>query len=281
LFFLHSDDPMGYKLDRKSVNTFHLDGMTDFLPIKQTRLSEAVTEQLKQSILRGDFEPGTKLPSERILAEKFQVSRLSVREAIHRLEILGFVRNRSGKNGGVFVIDLTFQSLSNGFSDLFLAGKISVPELRQLRVFIEPEVARLAALQGSTEDKDRLKLAYEREFQPIPDGPAGFDARAAVHYALAHMCGNRFYEGIVRSTLELTLKYLTIVDIDHEDFWVLHPTEAHHPIVEAVLAGDEERAHTAMKTHALTFGEVLLRLEEVYRKKRPEIPSRIPQGSTE
>ena len=65
--------------------------MIDFKPIKQTRLSEAVTDQLKHSILRGDFEPGTKLPAERVLAEQFQVSRLSVREALNRLEILGFV----------------------------------------------------------------------------------------------------------------------------------------------------------------------------------------------
>jgi GntR family transcriptional regulator, transcriptional repressor for pyruvate dehydrogenase complex len=247
--------------------------MTDFIPVKQIRLSEAVTEQLKQTILRGEYEPGTKLPAERVLAERFQVSRLSIREALHRLEILGFVVNRPGKNGGVFVIDLTFQALANGFSDLFFAGKISVPELRQLRVFIEPEVARLAALNGTDEDRQRLKEAYESEYLPTTPGVPNFERRSAVHYYLACMCGNRFYEAIVRSTLDLTLKYLSIVDIEHDDFEIHHPTEAHRPVVEAVLAGNEEKAFAAMKTHALEFGEVMLRLEAVYRKKKPESSS--------
>jgi GntR family transcriptional repressor for pyruvate dehydrogenase complex len=256
--------------------------MLDFKPIKQTRLSEAVTDQLKHSILRGDFEPGAKLPAERVLAEQFQVSRLSVREALHRLEILGFVVKRPGASGGVYVIDLTFQSLANGFSDLFLAGKISVPELRQLRVFIEPEVARLAASTANPEQLRRLEEAYESENRPAPSILDNFQRRAAVHYALAHMCGNRFYEAIVRSTLELTYKYLSIVDVDHEDWENHHPTAAHRPIVEAVLAGNEEKAYGAMKTHAIEFGEVLLRLEETYRRKRldgavkiagaPEVP---------
>lgn len=243
--------------------------MPDFKPIKQSRLSDAVTDQLKQSILRGEFELGTKLPAERILAEQFEVSRLSVREALHRLEILGFVIKKSGVSGGVYVIDLTFQSLANGFSDLFLAGKISVPELRQLRVFIEPEVARLAALMATPDQLARLEEVYESEKLPAPSGTENFEKRAAVHYILAHMCGNRFYEAIVRSTMDLTLKYLTIVDIDHADFNQYHPTEAHRPVVEAVMAGDPEKAHAAMKTHSIEFGEVLLRLEEVFRRKRP------------
>jgi GntR family transcriptional regulator, transcriptional repressor for pyruvate dehydrogenase complex len=244
--------------------------MPDFTPIKQSRLSKAVTDQLKQTILRGEFEPGTKLPPERVLAEKFQVSRLSIREAIHRLEIFGFVLNRPGKNGGVFVTDLSFQTLANGFSDLFLAGKISVPELRQLRVFIEPEVARLAALHGTEEQRIRLKELYEAESVVSKPGIENFEKHSSVHYMLAHMCGNRFYEAIIRSILDLTLTYLSIVDVNKEDFDIYHPENTHHPIVEAVLEGNEEKAFAAMKTHAIEFGEVMLKLEAVYRKKRAD-----------
>jgi GntR family transcriptional regulator, transcriptional repressor for pyruvate dehydrogenase complex len=244
--------------------------MPDFKPIKQLRLSDAVTEQLKRSILRGEFEPGAKLPAERVLADQFGVSRLSIREALHRLEILGFVVKRPGAAGGVFAIELTFQSLANGFSDLFLAGKVSVPELRQLRVFVEPEVARLATLTITEERAQRLEEAYRSENLPARQGAENFDRRAAVHLVLAHMCGNRFYEAIVRSTLQLTYQFLTIVDLNHEDFDQHHPTSSHRPVVEGVLSGDPEKAFAAMKTHAIEFGEVLLHLEEVYRKKMPD-----------
>jgi GntR family transcriptional regulator, transcriptional repressor for pyruvate dehydrogenase complex len=244
--------------------------MPNFKPIKQSRLSDAVTEQLKQSILRGEFEAGAKLPAERVLAEQFGVSRLSIREALHRLEILGFVVKRSGAAGGVFAIELTFQSLANGFSDLFLAGKVSVPELRQLRVFIEPEVARLATLAATKEQARRLEEAYRSESLMAQPGLENFEKHSAVHYVLAHMCGNRFYEAIVRSTLELTYQFLTIVDLDHEDFDQHHPSSAHGPVVQAVLSGDSEKAFTAMKTHAIEFGEVLLHLEEVYHRRMPD-----------
>jgi GntR family transcriptional regulator, transcriptional repressor for pyruvate dehydrogenase complex len=258
--------------------------MPDFKPVKQSRLSDAVTEQLKQSILRGEFEPGAKLPPERLLADQFGVSRLSIREALHRLEILGFVIKRPGAAGGVFVIDLTFQSLANGFSDLFLAGKVSVPELRQLRVFLEPEVARLATIALTKEHARRLEEAYRAEEARTALSLDNFDKRSAVHRILAHMCGNRFYEAIVRSTMELTYQLLAIVDLDHEDFDLYHPTAAHGPVVEAVLSGDSEKAFAAMKTHAIEFGDVLLRLEEVYRRKMREPTSRVagraPEGLT-
>jgi GntR family transcriptional regulator, transcriptional repressor for pyruvate dehydrogenase complex len=248
--------------------------LTSFQPLKQSRLSEGVTEQLKHSILTGGFEPGTKLPSERALSEQFQVSRLSIREAIHRLEILGFVEKRSGSSGGVYVIDLTFQYLTNGFSDLFLAGKVSVPELRQLRIFIEPEVAKLAALAITAEHVQKLREYYAAEESHPGDPVKNFERRAGVHYALAHMCGNRFYEAIVRSTLQLTFEVLTIVDIDHENFEFLHPTASHGPIVDAVIAGNAKQAHDAMRQHAIDFGEVLLRLDETYRRKSMDPVSR-------
>ena len=119
--------------------------MTSFRPIKQFRVSGEVTEQLKQSILLGHFKAGDKLPSERELAEQFQVSRVAIREALRVLENAGFITTRQGVTGGTFVTELTFLQLSNAFLDLFMAEKISIPELHQVRLLVEPEVARLAA----------------------------------------------------------------------------------------------------------------------------------------
>ncbi len=119
--------------------------MPSFKPIKQSRVSGEVAEQLKQSILLGHFGTGDKLPSERDLAEQFQVSRIAIREALRFLESTGFVATRQGVTGGTFVTDLSFEHLSNAFVDLFLAEKISVPELVEVRLLVEPEIAGLAA----------------------------------------------------------------------------------------------------------------------------------------
>jgi GntR family transcriptional regulator, transcriptional repressor for pyruvate dehydrogenase complex len=242
--------------------------MPGFKPIKTPRVSQEVAEQLKQAILRGEFEPREKLPSEQRLAEQFQVSRLSVREALHKLESFGFVVTRQGITGGAYVIDLTFQTLANGFLDLFLAGKISIPELHQVRVVIEPEIARLAALNVTGENSRRLEEAYRAETQQLRTIEERFDARTGVHLVLAQVGGNRFFEAMLKSALTLTLNYVKVVDIGQEHMDRIHPLELHGPVVEAVLSGNADRAYEAMKTHAVEFGQILVNLEEVYRKKK-------------
>ena len=129
--------------------------MGRFKPIRQFRISEEVLSQLKESILLGKFKSGEKLPSERELTEEFQVSRGVIREAIRILEITGFVTLRQGPTGGAFVTDLSFDHVGNAFLDLFLSNKVSIPELANVRLFVEPEVARLAALNATEEDRKR------------------------------------------------------------------------------------------------------------------------------
>ena len=141
--------------------------MGRFKPIRQARVSEEVLGQLKEAILLGKFKSGDKLPSERELTEEFKVSRGVVREAIRALEITGFVELRQGPTGGAFVTDLSFDHVGNAFLDLFLANKVSIPELAHVRYYIEPEVARLAALNATEEDKQRLSEAQEAEFLPV------------------------------------------------------------------------------------------------------------------
>ena len=140
--------------------------MRSFKPVRQPRISDAVFQQLKQSILSNDFKAGDKLPPERVLSEQFQVSRVAVREAIRALESAGFLMTLQGSNGGAYVTDLTFEQLANACLDLFLANKISVHELFHVRILIEPEVARLATLNLNDEYRERLQRAYEAEHPP-------------------------------------------------------------------------------------------------------------------
>jgi len=239
--------------------------MPKFKPIRQFRVSEEVTEQLKQSILLGGFKAGDKLPSERDLAEQFQVSRVAIREALRKLEHSGFIVTRQGATGGAYVTDLNFEYLANAFLDLFLADKISVPELHRVRLLIEPEIARLAALAITPEYAQRLKKSLQSEELPTSSLSEDIEMKTAVHYILAEMCGNRFFEAIVRSSMKLTHRLIEVVNPDP---YTLHPAGLHRPIVEAVLMGDPETASSAMKKHATEFGAILLKMEETYREKK-------------
>ena len=140
--------------------------MPKFTPIRQVRVSEEVVEQLKLSILQGQFKPGDRLPPERELAEQLQVSRVAIREALRVLQNAGFIVTRPGSLGGTFVTHLSFQHLSDAFLDLFLAEKISVPELNQVRLVIEPEMTRMAATRITAGYIKKLQEALEAEEQP-------------------------------------------------------------------------------------------------------------------
>jgi DNA-binding FadR family transcriptional regulator len=239
--------------------------MARFKPIKQFRVSEEVCDQLKQSILLGQFKAGDKLPSERDLVEEFQVSRVAIREALRALEKSGFIATRPGANGGTYVTELTFDHITNAFLDLFLADKISIPELYHVRLLVEPEIARLAALAITPEYGLRLKKALECEEIPTSSLWEDIEMKTLVHYILAEMCGNRFLEAILRSSMKLTHKVIEVVSPNP---YTLHPAGLHRPIVEAILAGDPEAAFSTMKGHSIEFGQILINMERTYREKK-------------
>ncbi len=172
--------------------------MTRFKPIRQMRVSDEVAEQLKESIQQGYFKAGDKLPAERELADEFGVSRVAVRQALSALQNTGFVVIRQGAGGGAFITDLTFDHLVTTYLDLFLANKISIPELYQVRLLVEPEVARAAAGNVTAKYARRLEAALEKEkvfcldchrtlLQPSHRMPAscerGISARSLFHTA--------------------------------------------------------------------------------------------------
>ena len=237
--------------------------MPRFRAIKQSRVSEEVLAQLKESILRGQFKTGDKLPSERELTEEFQVSRGVVREAIRALENTGFVEIRQGPSGGAFVKEITFESLSGGFLDLYLANKFSIRELNQVRTHIEPEVARLAALRVSDEYRKKLRHAAEGERKPFSAKEEYMRRLTAVHFTLAEMCGNYLFEAIVNSIIKLT--HEIVATVDPEDFPAVHAPGEHDDIVEAVIAGRADDAARAMKRHLKVFSSVLIDMDGAFR----------------
>jgi GntR family transcriptional repressor for pyruvate dehydrogenase complex len=239
--------------------------VTAFKPIKQSRISKEVTEQLKHAILLGRFQTGDKLPPERELAEQFQVSRVAVRESLRALESAGFLTTRPGVTGGTFVTDLTFEHLSNAFVDLFLAEKISIPELVHVRVLVEPEIARLAALHADGESAELLREALEAEERPSSSLVEDLNRKTLVHYILAEMCGNRFLEALERSLMALTRRVIQAVEPER---WWMHPAGMHRPIIDAVLARNPDAAAEAMRKHAIEFGENLSKMEKAFREKK-------------
>ena len=123
----------------------------DLRPVQRQSLSDAVFEQLRDQILRGEREPGSSLPAERALCEALGVNRSAVREALRRLEQAGLVVVRQG--GSSRVLDYR-RSTSLDLLGVLLLGADGRFDARVVRGILEmrsalgPDAARLAALRG-------------------------------------------------------------------------------------------------------------------------------------
>ncbi|MDJ0765752.1 MAG: FadR/GntR family transcriptional regulator [Myxococcota bacterium] len=239
--------------------------MMDFKPIKQVRIYEEVVQQLKAAILGHRYSPGEKLPSERQLCQQFQVSRVVIREAIRVLELTGFVTLRQGPSGGAYVRDLSYEYLSSAYKDLFLMNKLSSQEVVDVRLHIEPEIARIAAQKMTPEAKKELTAAYLEEQKKTNNQTEWVHKNLKIHRLLAGMTGNRLYEAILNPLLDLMLEMILAVKAGNDV--IHHEHTEHEEIINAVISADPQTAANAMCDHINNIGSLMVELEASYRKK--------------
>jgi len=111
--------------------------MAKFKSVKQPVLSKEVEKQLRASINAGIYKPGDKLPSERELVEQFEVSRVTVRDALKSLQSLGLVSIRRGVNAGAYVSEPSPQAITQSIDALIQMKKVKLnPMLHEVSLYI-------------------------------------------------------------------------------------------------------------------------------------------------
>lgn len=128
-------------------------------PINRIPVTTQIAESIKDSIIKGQFKIGEKLPAEQKLCDILGVSRSSIREAMKELQAQGFVELKSGR--GAFVRDNQphdYESLRNWF----IESAPSLEEFNQVRQSIEPSVVALAAKNATKKEIQELKDLHEK-----------------------------------------------------------------------------------------------------------------------
>lgn len=214
--------------------------------ITRTRVSEEAIEQIKELIITQNLEPGDQLPSERHLVEVFGISRASIREALRILEILGLVEVKPGK--GVYVRSLT-GDLFMPLSSLLSAHKETLHHHFEARLVLEPAAAALAARRANESDLAQMKRTMDNFQENLENDNLVGLIRADIefHRLIANATNNR--------TIEVLMNTITRRDVTG---WKMslrtkrRPAKTvpeHRSIFEAIAAGDEKRARSAMKSH--------------------------------
>lgn len=170
-------------------------------PVKSARLYAEIVRQVKQLIAEGKLRSGDRLPPERELAEKFRVSRTSVREALRALESRGLIEIRAGE--GAFVRDVTVETLIEPLALVILPHREAVGELFEARRLLEPAIAALAASRATPEDLAEMDRILEEQAREVTQGRTGVTQDAAFHAALASSAHNRAISRIVNALIDL------------------------------------------------------------------------------
>ena len=134
-------------------------GMTQLEKIKKTTLSDQVCKIMKEKIGSGEWAEDCRIPSENELAEAFGVNRLTVRNALQKLNAIGIVETRAGD--GTYVRKFDFSGYIREVSGLVMSGEM-LEGVMEFRKCIELECIRLAIQRADDQDVTELEEAFLR-----------------------------------------------------------------------------------------------------------------------
>jgi GntR family transcriptional regulator, transcriptional repressor for pyruvate dehydrogenase complex len=213
-----------------------------------TKVSERIANALVEDIIRDRLGPGDRLPNEQAMADRFQVGRGSVREALRLLETHGMIKLKLGPRGGPQITAVDPREVGRTLSLYLGLRGATIEELVQTRLFLEPKVARLAAENRSEEDERRLRQALAAEEASNTDDGAYIDAANEFHYVLATMTGNRVLDLVATALKDLYTSRIVNDGVAKEAAGpsICHEHEA---IGRAILTGDADAAEDLMRAH--------------------------------
>jgi GntR family transcriptional repressor for pyruvate dehydrogenase complex len=214
-------------------------------PIRTTRIYEEIVRQIKAMIAEGRLKRGDRLPPERDLAEKFLVSRTSVREALRALETLGLVEIRPGE--GTFVRSVSAEALVEPLAILMASQREAIAELFEARRLLEPAIAGLAARRATPDEVQEMERILEEQAGEIAQGRTGLGQDAEFHAAIATAAHNQAISRLVHGIMDL------LAQSREESLSTpgrpLRSHQDHRRILDAIRRRDAAGAEQAMREH--------------------------------
>ena len=212
--------------------------------VEARRLYRQIADQLRALIDSGEYTVGSRLPTERDLAEQLKVSRPTVREALIALEVEGRVRIRVGS--GIYVIEPA------PTSPLPASATIEGPfEVLRAREFIEGAIAEQAARVATADDIARIDASLTAMATVQHPGEPSMIHDRAFHIAVTGSLDNAVLVRVVGELFDQRLNpYFAKLAhyFENPESWHAALSE-HHAIRDAIAAHEPEAAGIAMRRH--------------------------------
>ena len=241
-------------LSRQNWSDHLLPMQTEIHGVRRQRLYEDIVQQFHSLIRQGLLEHGTRLPSERLLAEQFKVSRSSIREAIRSLELQGLVVSKRGS--GTFINTEDLDSVVALIASTLNSGSDTIKDIFEVRHLLEPQIAGVAAKRADPDEVQRLGEILEDQRRQIESGETGVDADTAFHFALASATHNSALIKVV-SAVEDILRLSRDQSLQ-EPGRAQRSLASHRQILDKVRDGDAAAAREAMEYHLTSVEPAIL-----------------------
>ncbi|MFI0775537.1 FadR/GntR family transcriptional regulator [Streptomyces sp. NPDC021212] len=209
-------------------------------------LVDTVVEQLRAQLTGGEWRVGDRVPTEHALAEQLQVGRNTVREAVRVLVHAGMLQSRQGE--GTFVVSTT--DPAEVMRDVRRAG---IRDVLELRIALEAEGARLAALRHHPADLERMRaaLASQAAFEDAEGQPeSGSHELYATHDVAFHTAVvDAAHNAALSATygwFSSSVREALVASLGDREMPRIAPGD-HHALIDAIASGDPTAAENAAR----------------------------------
>lgn len=211
-------------------------------------LADRVTAVLLEKIRSGEFPPGTRLPTEQVICERFGVSRTVIREAISRLKSEGLVEVRQGS--GMVVREANRETAFRLAVDVNDSVE-AVLRVTELRRGIEAEAAALAAGRRTRAQLADIKRALAAIDTAAKQQRDGVDEDLAFHIAISRATGNPLYPPLLEYLSQFVRAAIVVTRTNEarRDDFSAQVRDEHKAIYDAIAAKDPDAARRAILTH--------------------------------
>ncbi|EDP70464.1 regulatory protein GntR, HTH [Flavobacteriales bacterium ALC-1] len=209
-------------------------------------LQKTIISKIGDLINHKNLEPGDKLPSERMLSEKFEVTRSNIREAIQKLEFYGLLESKP--QSGTFIANIGVVAMNGMIEDILRLEDPDFKSLVETRILLELKTVRLAAIRRTEEDLEKLKDALDAYTRKVLDGEDAVQEDLLFHLAIARASGNSTMNTFM---LIITPEIITNFEKYHvcDKDLAQRGIKEHEEIFDAIKRQKPQLAKAKMKEH--------------------------------
>ena len=239
----------------------------DVAPINKNSLSKQVADQLQQAIFSGTLKANDRLPTETELAQRFNVSRPTIREALKRLAAKNLVRSKRGPAGGTFVNQLDSKELGDQLitaSTLFVSmNNVSLSEIRESRLALESLCLKAACKMRTEKDIEQLEQELQVQMQPDISAEDFCASDVRFHRLIANASHNKMLSFVMFTLIESLQPVANMIAYRYQKRDII--TQQHTDMLSAIHKQNAAEACKVLEQQLNYLGELHTSAENRHR----------------